>query len=151
MRKVISGVCSIPIAQHDDSSSLMRLMLHETHRVFRDRLVDAADRNWFDYTLDTICLEEAGAAKSFWHLKYRHGFHCRCSGTSASDIAGEGCDGNGLLLFCDFAEMNEKGNLVSVRRYQQSPPMPKLLAALQKWIALQAESAGKSSGIVVFA
>jgi hypothetical protein len=72
------------------------------------------------------------------------------SGTSAREISGSGCDEKGLLLFCDFGQMNEKGELSSTRRYQQAPAMPQLLAALQKWILLQTESAGKSSGIVVF-
>ena len=74
-----------------------------------------------------------------------------CPGSSARDICGGGCDGEGLLLYCDFAELNEKGNLVSNRKYQQAPEIPQLLAALQKWILLQTESAGKSSGVVVFA
>ena len=40
-------------------------MLHETQRVFRDRLVDAADRMWFDRTLDSICSERLGISRVF--------------------------------------------------------------------------------------
>ena len=73
------------------------------------------------------------------------------TGQTAVEICGDGCDGSGLLLYCDFAQMNDKGNLAGTRRYDQAPAMPQLLVAIQKWIQLQTESAGKSSGIVVFA
>jgi hypothetical protein len=54
-------------------------------------------------------------------------------------------------LYCDFAQLNDKGNLAGARKYQEAPAMPMLVAALQKWILLQSETVGKSSGVVVFA
>jgi hypothetical protein len=72
-------------------------------------------------------------------------------GTSSRDIIGGGCNGDGLLLYCDFAQINDKGALAAARVYDVAPEMPKLLAAIQRWILLQTESAGKPSGVVVFA
>jgi len=92
-------------------------------------------------------------------------------GLSSRDICGEGCDGNGLLLYaslplatvpifccgfesccgcryCNFAGVNDKGNLAGNRVYQEVSGMPQLLAGVQKWIALQGE--GEGSGVVAF-
>jgi hypothetical protein len=72
-------------------------------------------------------------------------------GKSSRELIGGGCNDDGLLLYCDFAQINDKGVAPSARVYELAPEMPKLLAAIQKWILLQTESAGKSSGVVVFA
>ena len=48
--KVIQGVCSTTAASVEDAPSLTRLWVHESLRVFADRLTDDADRTWFTDT-----------------------------------------------------------------------------------------------------
>jgi len=48
LSKVIQGVCQISRKHLPDLTALLRLWLHENARVFRDRLVDDQDRNWFN-------------------------------------------------------------------------------------------------------
>jgi len=48
LSKVIQGVCQISRKHLPDLTALLRLWLHEAARVFRDRLVDDADRGWFN-------------------------------------------------------------------------------------------------------
>ena len=48
LSKVIQGICQINRKHLTDLTALLRLWLHEAARVFRDRLVDDADRGWFN-------------------------------------------------------------------------------------------------------
>jgi dynein heavy chain len=48
LSKVVQGICQIDKGGLHDVPQLMRLWMHETARVFRDRLVDSHDRDWFD-------------------------------------------------------------------------------------------------------
>lgn len=44
--RVIKGVLLVPASHLKDLSKLVLLWIHETYRVFYDRLVDDADRYW---------------------------------------------------------------------------------------------------------
>jgi dynein heavy chain len=48
LSKVIQGICQISRKHLPDLTALLRLWLHEAARSFRDRLVDDADRGWFN-------------------------------------------------------------------------------------------------------
>ena len=45
--RVIMGCLQIPAAQLDSSEKFIRLWVHESHRVFADRLIDTADQDTF--------------------------------------------------------------------------------------------------------
>jgi dynein heavy chain len=51
--KVVQGIVQVQNKHVSDSTSLLRLWMHESARVFRDRLVDESDRKWFDVTCKT--------------------------------------------------------------------------------------------------
>src|SRR5690606_14689606 len=48
LSKVVQGICQVTRKNLPDLVSLLRLWLHESARIFRDRLVDDADRSWFN-------------------------------------------------------------------------------------------------------
>jgi len=48
LSKVVQGICQIRAQSVHAVKDIHRLWLHEAARVFRDRLVDEADRTWFD-------------------------------------------------------------------------------------------------------
>lgn len=48
LAKVFGGVLMAEPKGLEDRDCVIRLWLHETQRVFRDRLTDTADREWFD-------------------------------------------------------------------------------------------------------
>ena len=41
----------------DDSKKMVQLWIHEEHRVFKDRLTDVPDREYFDNLLSDMCKE----------------------------------------------------------------------------------------------
>jgi|AntAceMinimDraft_5_1070358.scaffolds.fasta_scaffold137158_1 dynein heavy chain len=45
--KVFQGICSTTAASIEDAGTLTRLWVHESLRVFADRLTDDQDRDWF--------------------------------------------------------------------------------------------------------
>lgn len=48
LAKVIQGILMVEPKNVPDKSALLRLWCHECSRVFRDRLIDDADRGWYD-------------------------------------------------------------------------------------------------------
>lgn len=52
LSKVVQGILMIKYENLRDLNTLIMLWLHESCRVFRDRLVDEKDRNWFNDELD---------------------------------------------------------------------------------------------------
>jgi len=45
-----------------DSKSLLRLWTHECSKVFRDRLIDEIDRNWYDHKIIEVLENDFGKA-----------------------------------------------------------------------------------------
>uniref|UniRef100_G3TQL9 Dynein axonemal heavy chain 1 n=1 Tax=Loxodonta africana TaxID=9785 RepID=G3TQL9_LOXAF len=56
LSKVFQGMLMAEAAKVEDEVQLLRLWYHENCRVFRDRLVNEEDRNWFDQLLKS-CIE----------------------------------------------------------------------------------------------
>ncbi len=54
LSKVIQGVLQIHKDFLPDSDTLLRLWLHESSRVFRDRLIDDKDRSEFNHLCETM-------------------------------------------------------------------------------------------------
>jgi len=53
--KVVQGVCMADKRRTADRRDLVRLWLHESRRVFADRLINDEDRGWFDGLLRAQC------------------------------------------------------------------------------------------------
>ncbi|OQS02753.1 dynein heavy chain, partial [Thraustotheca clavata] len=54
LSKVFQGVLMIKRAHADSIDALVHLWLHEEARVFRDRLIDAQDRSWFNIACSSL-------------------------------------------------------------------------------------------------
>ncbi|RHY05497.1 hypothetical protein DYB25_001425 [Aphanomyces astaci] len=54
LSKVFQGVLMVKKANASTADGLVRLWLHEEARVFRDRLIDATDRAWFNAACSTL-------------------------------------------------------------------------------------------------
>ena len=52
--KVFQGICSTTAVSVEDAGTLTRLWVHESLRVFADRLTDDEDRNWFFNLIKTL-------------------------------------------------------------------------------------------------
>ena len=90
--KVFQMICSASAASVPDPSSLTRLWVHESLRVFHDRLTDDPDRQWFFETVKTL------TEKHFLNIKFDKCFE-------HLDSDGDGSvDANELrkLMFGDF-------------------------------------------------
>lgn len=59
--RVIQGVLLMLPSESFDKQGLIRLWTHEALRVFGDRLISDADRNWFQGHLFTICSSKFGS------------------------------------------------------------------------------------------
>ena len=57
LSKVIQGVLGVAPDLVDDSKKMVQLWIHEEHRVFKDRLTDVPDREYFDNLLSDMCKE----------------------------------------------------------------------------------------------
>ena len=60
MSKVFQGILMVKPQQVPDLPALIRLWIHEEQRVFRDRLIDADDRLWFNSLLHTMATGPIG-------------------------------------------------------------------------------------------
>eukprot|EP00048_Salpingoeca_helianthica_P012917 m.190889 g.190889 ORF g.190889 m.190889 type:complete len:3952 (+) comp15437_c5_seq39:290-12145(+) len=47
LSKVFQGILMVDLSKVEDKTALVRLWLHECSRVFKDRLINSEDRNWF--------------------------------------------------------------------------------------------------------
>ncbi|TMW64716.1 hypothetical protein Poli38472_011596 [Pythium oligandrum] len=73
LSKVFQGVLMIKKENVASEDSLLKLWLHEEARVFRDRLVDAQDREWFNRACADLLIEYckvAWAPETFENLLY---------------------------------------------------------------------------------
>ncbi|TYZ58010.1 hypothetical protein PybrP1_003505 [[Pythium] brassicae (nom. inval.)] len=73
LSKVFQGVLMVRKESVASEEALLRLWLHEEARVFRDRLVDTADRGWFNAACAELLEAHAGVAwppVAFEHLLY---------------------------------------------------------------------------------
>ncbi|DBA02677.1 TPA: hypothetical protein N0F65_010502 [Lagenidium giganteum] len=57
LSKVFQGILMVKKESVSSEEGLLKLWLHEEARVFRDRLIDAADRAWFNATCSDLLLE----------------------------------------------------------------------------------------------
>jgi len=86
--KVVQGIMSVDPASIGGADEVFRLWVHESQRIFMDRLIDNADKDWF------FKMQGDVAQKLF--KKPMNG------------IIGEGADSNGLLLYADFVKAGKK-------------------------------------------
>ena len=54
MAKVFQGLLMVKADHADTQDKILRLWCHEESRVFRDRLISAEDRTWFNDALQVI-------------------------------------------------------------------------------------------------
>jgi len=65
LSKVFQGMLMVTAAQLPDKESLLRLWVHEVQRVFRDRLINQDDRDWFNKATGDLLATKLGASGSF--------------------------------------------------------------------------------------
>ncbi|KAG8470448.1 hypothetical protein KFE25_008869 [Diacronema lutheri] len=64
LSRVFQGIFSCPVGEVLGSEAvLLQLWRHEATRVFQDRLIDAADKAWFDASVSRLIEERLGAAR----------------------------------------------------------------------------------------
>ena len=86
--KVVQGIMSVDPASIGGADEVFRLWVHESQRIFMDRLIDNTDKDWF--------LKMQGDVAQKLFKKPMNG------------IIGDGADGNGLLLYADFVKAGKK-------------------------------------------
>ncbi|XP_068082965.1 dynein axonemal heavy chain 1 [Anabrus simplex] len=104
LSKVFQGILMLDPESVNNVGEVLRLWYHECCRVFQDRLVNDADRNWFDQLLRT---------------KIREDFECNPDAV----LSGE------FILYGDFMDPN-----AGVRLYQSITEMQKLTEVLNKYL-----------------
>ena len=82
LAKVVQGIMSVDPASIGGADEVFRLWVHESQRIFMDRLIDYSDKEWFAKMQGEV------AQKLFKK--------------PINSIIGEGADGNGMLLYADF-------------------------------------------------
>jgi dynein heavy chain len=67
LSKVFQGVLKASRAAVEDPEGLIKLWIHEESRVFRDRLINEDDRDWFNSCI-TDTMSEKGLVKEAWEV-----------------------------------------------------------------------------------
>jgi dynein heavy chain len=109
--KVVQGVLNTSPSECASETDIFRLWTHEVRRVFQDRLTDEIDRAWFEKMHGEVVQK---------HFK-----------KSMSSIIGNGADGKGMLLYCDFLDKNCE---YEQRKYGQVKEVPRTLAIIEEYL-----------------
>nr|CAH8829193.1 unnamed protein product [Trichobilharzia regenti] len=105
--RVIQGVLLSVPESAETLGSMKRLWVHEVFRVYYDRLVDDADRDWF-FTFIRQC------ARTHLEVEFNTLFqHLAHGATEVTE------DHLRSLMFCDFADPKGKRNYAEVRDVEQ--------------------------------
>ena len=88
LAKVVQGMMSVDPASIDGADDVFRLWIHESQRIFMDRLIDSTDKAWFTKMQGDVVQK---------HFK-----------KPVNAIIGDGADGKGLLLYADFVVAGKK-------------------------------------------
>jgi dynein heavy chain, axonemal len=98
--KVVQGIMSVDPASIGGAEEVFRLWIHESQRIFMDRLIDNTDKDWF--------FKMQGEVVQKLFKKPMNG------------VIGEGADGKGLLMYADFVKAGKKAeDEFENRKYSQ--------------------------------
>ncbi|KAJ9575541.1 hypothetical protein L9F63_007611, partial [Diploptera punctata] len=120
LSKVFQGVLMADPERMEKEEQVLRLWYHECCRVFQDRLVNDADRNWFDKLLRS---------------KIRTDFN-----KNSDSVLGEGA-----IIFGDFLDPT-----LDIRPYIQINDMEKLSRVLDQYLEEYNNSSTKPMKLVLF-
>ena len=112
LAKVVQGVLNTSPTECSSADDIFRLWIHESRRVFQDRLIDEQDRSWFEKMQGEVVVK---------HFK-----------KPMKGIVGDGADGKGLLLYADFLNKNLE---YEQRKYCQVTELPGTLSIVNEFLA----------------
>jgi dynein heavy chain len=111
LAKVIQGVMNTSPADASSAEDFYRLWVHESRRIFQDRLINDDDRNWFSK------LQSEMSTKYFKK--------------PIDALIGPGADGKGLLLYGDFMV---RGLDYDKRQYSQITDMKEAFSTIKEYL-----------------
>ncbi|EKX45970.1 hypothetical protein GUITHDRAFT_94428 [Guillardia theta CCMP2712] len=131
LSKVIQGIMTVNSESIKGADDLYRAWIHESRRIFQDRLIDSADKEWFDKMQSTVVQE---------NFK-----------TQIASIVGQGADGNGLLLYSDFMLDGKRSQLdYEQRKYTQVVDITLATAVVEEFLEDYNLMSNKPMNLVLF-
>ncbi|KAG5177491.1 dynein heavy chain and region D6 of dynein motor-domain-containing protein [Tribonema minus] len=137
---LMSSAKALPSAKH-----LLRLWVHESTRVFGDRLVCAPDREWFEEQLRSVVT--AHFRVSFQEVRGRATSSSPPDGSCRPDLCVVPGD---HLLYVDFAAGGGGGGGAGDRPYDEAPPMDALKACVDRFLEDHNAESKKPMPLVMF-
>lgn len=132
--RIIQGVLLSAPNENFNKSALVRLWSHEAMRVFADRLIDDADRDWFQSHLESITTSKFGV--NFYDT-FKHLDVDEKKKVTASDMRS--------LLFGDYLSGN-----VDPRPYLESRDMEAFRLKMEEYLAEYNAQSRKPMDLVMF-
>ena len=127
LAKVIQGVTNTSPSEVSSAEDFYRLWIHESRRIFQDRLINDDDRSWFNKMQSEVA------------VKY---FKKPLDG-----IVGPGADGRGLLLYGDFMV---RGLEYNTRKYSQILDMKEAFSTIKEYLDDYNVLSAKPMNLVLF-
>ena len=131
LAKVIQGIMSVDPASISGADEVFRLWIHESQRIFMDRLIDKTDQDWFRNM-------QAEVVQKLFKKP-------------AKTIIGDGADGKGLLLYGDFVVEGKKAETeFEQRKYCQIPDLTQTTGIVGEFLDDYNQMSKKPMQLVLF-